>query len=76
MFDMLEYGWLLAWDRDNGFAVTWNGSATYNLWSTQDNGVSWENIDVRVYDPTRGAEPVSLDEAADYARGFLSDVFA
>lgn len=76
MFDMLEYGWLLAHDRDNGFAVTWNGVATYNLWATSDDGVTWKNIDVRTYDPTPNSTPISLDDAAVFASGFLRDVFA
>lgn len=70
--EMLEYGWLLASDVE-GFAVTWNGVCTYNLWVTSDDGVSWKNIDVRTYDPTRGGHPVSMDEAATYAHDFIKD---
>jgi hypothetical protein len=70
IFDVLEYGWILADDR-NGFLVTWNGMSTYNLWA--HNGETWKNIDVRTYDPTNGSTPVSMGNAAVYASDFLLD---
>jgi hypothetical protein len=73
-FDMMDYGHVLAWDREAGLAVTWNGNATYNLWATADDGAVWDNVDVRTYDPTSGSTPVTMRAATVYAGDYLQDV--
>lgn len=72
-FDMMEYGWILAWDSEAGCVVTWNGCSTYNFWVTGDDGVTWKNTDVRTWDPYPNSEFPSLGEAATYSRAYIRE---
>lgn len=72
IFHMLDYGYPLAWDEDYSLIVTWNGSATYNIWV--ERGVGWDNVDVRTVNPNPDGHPVTMDEAAAIARDVLADV--
>lgn len=56
VFDMLRYGSPVWSDEDRGAIVTWNGSATYNLWTTSDS--AFYNVDCFSNDTA-----TTLDEA-------------
>lgn len=71
-FDLLNYGFILAWDDDTGIAVTWNGSATYNIWV--GDGREWDNVDVRTVNPNPDGHPVNMDTAAAIANEVLTNV--
>ena len=71
-FDMLHYGYPLAWDEDFGLIVTWNAVSTYNVWADRDGTL--ENIDVRTVNPTSSGHPVSLDAATVIAGEVLTNV--
>lgn len=41
--DLQDAGRTVRCDRDNGVLVTWNGSATFNVWLETEYG--WMNVD-------------------------------
>ena len=72
IFQVMEYGHILASDEDVRLLVTWNGRATYNLWS--ENGLgNYDNVDVATYDPTPDSTPIEMQDALVYASERLSE---
>jgi len=58
-------GAILASDRDRGICVSWNGSATFNLWSI--DGGSFTALDCRTrYD-------VTYEQAEVFARAWVAE---
>lgn len=74
IFDVLDYGFILAWDKDTGIIVTWNGSATYNVFAEDEEYAKWRNIDVRTINPNPTGHPVAMGAARTFAEEILDDV--
>lgn len=72
VFAIFDYGLPLAWNEDYGIIITWNGSATYNIWT--EDGIGWNNVDVRTNNPNPDGHPVNMETAAAIANEVLHDV--
>jgi hypothetical protein len=82
IFEVLEYGPIVAGDEDMGYLVTINGSYLH-LWSSQVEEHTqwraqavWNNIDVRATDLPDGLYKLSAADAWDMGKAWLAEILA
>lgn len=71
IYEVMQYGTIIAADEDLGVIVTWNGSATLNLWADRGAG-EWDGTDCRtIYGladdmPVKGRTPPAVRAAEEW----------
>jgi hypothetical protein len=68
IFDVLDYGHIVAFDEDRQILITYNGSATYNAWQQTETG-AFHNFDVRTVYVTD-----TFDEARKEGKEWISEM--